>query len=210
MNMAPSSPPASGAQRPPTARRRGAELKHAILDAALEQLGTVGWSALTMEGVAARARTGKAAVYRRWPSKAELVADALYSGLPDVSVPPDHGDLRDDLIELCRRMLAAMYSPSGCALRAILDECDRPDAERFHELIMGGVIKPGKELMAEVVRRGIERGQVRPDATGELVPDVLPAMMMYRHKVSGGGLAEDDIAQVVDQVVLPLLESRSG
>lgn len=208
--MAPSSPPASGAKRPPAVRRRGAALERAILDATLEQLGDVGWSALTMEGVAARARTGKAAVYRRWPSKAELVAEALYSGLPDVSVPPDRGDLREDLIELCRRMLSAMYSPSGCALRAILDECDRTDAERFHGLIMGGVIKPGKQLMADVVRRGIERGEVRPDATGELVGDVVPAMMMYRHKVTGGGLAESDLAEVVDQIVLPLLEPRTG
>jgi hypothetical protein len=107
-------------------------------------------------------------------------------------------------------MLSAMYSPSGCALRAILDECDRTDAERFHGLIMGGVIKPGKQLMADVVQRGIERGQVRPDAAGELVGDVVPAMMMYRHKVTGGGLAESDLAEVVDHIVLPLLEPRTG
>lgn len=47
-------------------------LERAILDAALEQLSTVGWSGLTMEGVAAGAQTGKAAVYRRWPSKEDL------------------------------------------------------------------------------------------------------------------------------------------
>ncbi|MGW8377288.1 TetR/AcrR family transcriptional regulator [Streptomyces sp. ODS28] len=206
--MPPTKSAESGEKRPPAARRRGAELERAILDATLEALGEVGWSALTMEGVATRARTGKAAVYRRWPSKAELVAEALYSGLPGVSVPPDSGDLRADLIELCRRMLSAMYSQSGCALRAVLDECDRTEAERFHELIMGGVVQPGKQVMSDVVRRGIERGQVRADATGELVADVLPAMMMYRHKVTGGELAESDLADVVDQVVLPLLEPR--
>lgn len=61
-------------------RRRGAVLEHAILDAALEQLSTVGWNGLTMEGVAAGAQTGKAAVYRRWPSKEDLVADACGPG----------------------------------------------------------------------------------------------------------------------------------
>lgn len=196
--------------RPAALRRRGPELERAILEATLEQLGAVGWTGLTMEGVAARARTGKAAVYRRWPSKSDLVADALRAGLPATGVPPDHGDLREDLIEMCARMREAMYSPSGQALRAILDECDRSDAERFHELILDGVVEPGKQLIGDIVRRGIERGDVRPDATGELVVDVVPAMMMYRHKVSGCELGESDLADVVDQVMMPLLVPRGG
>lgn len=64
-------------------------LERAILDAALEQLSTVGWNGLTMEGVAAGAQTGKAAVYRRWPSKEDLVADALEAGLPRFEEVPD-------------------------------------------------------------------------------------------------------------------------
>lgn len=72
-------------------RRRGAALERAILDAALEQLSTVGWNGLTMEGVAAGAQTGKAAVYRRWPSKEDLVADALRAGLPNFASAPDLG-----------------------------------------------------------------------------------------------------------------------
>lgn len=75
-------------------RRRGAVLERAILDAALEQLSTVGWNGLTMEGVAARAQTGKAAVYRRWPSKEDLVADALKAGLPSLTEAPDLGSVR--------------------------------------------------------------------------------------------------------------------
>ncbi len=67
--------------------------KRAILDAALEQLGTVGWKGLTMEGVAAGAQTGKAAVYRRRPSKEDLVADALKAGLPSAEVAPDLGSV---------------------------------------------------------------------------------------------------------------------
>ncbi|MEV5953319.1 helix-turn-helix domain-containing protein [Streptomyces sp. NPDC051987] len=70
-------------------------LERAILDAALEQLGTVGWIGLTMVGVAARARTGKSAVYRRWPSKEELVADALRAGLPPFTAAGDLGSVRD-------------------------------------------------------------------------------------------------------------------
>lgn len=104
---------------------------------------------------------------------------------------------------MCSRMLAAMYSRSGHALRAILDECDRTDAERFHELVMGGVVEPGKQLIGDIVRRGTERGEVREDATGELVIGVVPAMMMYRYKVTGTPLDEADVAEMVDQVMLP-------
>src|SRR5690606_38992812 len=75
-------------------RRRGAVLERAILDATLEQLSTVGWNGLTMEGVAAGAQTGKAAVYRRWPSKEDLVADALKVGLPRIDAVPDLGSVR--------------------------------------------------------------------------------------------------------------------
>ena len=85
-------------------------LERAILEAALEQLSTVGWNGLTMEGVAAGAQTGKAAVYRRWPSKEDLVADALQAGLPRLEQAPDTGSVREDLLALCR---AARDARSG-------------------------------------------------------------------------------------------------
>lgn len=201
--------PAPGAQSV-TVRRRGSVLERAILEAALEQLGTAGWNGMTIEGVAARAQTGKAAVYRRWSTKSDLVADALKAGLPPVVDLPDHGSVREDLIGLCMMMHSRMYSRSGLALRAVLDECDRSQAEHFTELILGRVIEPGKQLTAEIVRRGIERGDVRPDATSELVVDVIPAMMMYRHKVTGSDVRKEDLVEVVDQIMVPLLSRRSG
>ena len=77
-----------------------------------------------MEGVAAGARTGKAAVYRRWPSKEDLVADALRAGLPRLEAAPDRGSVREDLLVLCRRARDAMFSQSGLAVRAVVHECD--------------------------------------------------------------------------------------
>lgn len=69
--------------RTATLRRRGPVLERAILEAALEQLSTVGWNALTMEGVAAGAQTGKAAVYRRWPSRRSLSRTPSRRRCPD-------------------------------------------------------------------------------------------------------------------------------
>ncbi|MFE0703679.1 TetR/AcrR family transcriptional regulator [Streptomyces sp. NPDC058872] len=186
-------------------RRRGPVLERAILEAALDQLGSVGWSGLTMEGVAVGAQTGKAAVYRRWPSKEDLVADALQAGLPTLDEAPDRGRVREDLYELCRSIRDVMYSKPGFALRAVLHECDHEAAERFHGLITTGIVEPFKRLFRDVIRRGIARGEVRSDALDDLVLDVIPAMMMYRSKVCGSEWVDDEIADVIDRVMVPLL-----
>ncbi|MPY61335.1 TetR/AcrR family transcriptional regulator [Streptomyces spongiae] len=186
-------------------RRRGAVLERAILDAALEQLSTVGWNGLTMEGVAAGAQTGKAAVYRRWPSKEDLVADALQAGLPSFDEAPDLGSVRADLLELCRQAREAMFSRPGFALRSVIHECDTAQVERFHGVIIEGVVEPTVELLREVVNRGIERGEVRPDAVNGYVFDAIPAMMMYRSKVCASEWSERDIEEMIDQFMLPLL-----
>ncbi|WP_329620807.1 TetR/AcrR family transcriptional regulator [Streptomyces sp. NBC_01255] len=186
-------------------RRRGPVLERAILEATLEQLGSVGWNGLTMEGVAVGAQTGKAAVYRRWPSKEDLVADALQAGLPTLDEAPDRGSVREDLYALCLRVRDVMFSKPGLALRAVLHECDAESAGRFHELIVAGVTEPSTRLFKDVLRRGIERGDVRADAIDDLVLDVVPALMMYRSKVCGSEWSDREIADMIDRVMVPLL-----
>jgi AcrR family transcriptional regulator len=195
---------AAPAQAAPS-RRRGAVLERAILDAALEQLGTVGWNGLTMEGVAVGAQTGKAAVYRRWPSKEDLVADALRAGLPRLDAVPDLGSVRADLVALCRRARDAMFSRPGLALRSIIHECDPLQAERFHALIFEGVVEPTVKVLHEVISRGIGRGEVRSDAANGYVLDAIPAMMMYRSKMCNSEWNDRDLEEMVDQFMLPLL-----
>ncbi|MFI9213774.1 TetR/AcrR family transcriptional regulator [Streptomyces sp. NPDC053253] len=186
-------------------RRRGPVLERAILEATLEQLGSVGWNGLTMEGVAVGAQTGKAAVYRRWPSKEDLVADALQAGLPALGEAPDRGSVREDLYALCLRVRDVMFSKPGQALRAVLHECDAESAGRFHDLIVAGVTEPSNQLFKDVLRQGIARGDVRADAIDDLVLDVIPAMMMYRSKVCGSEWPDREIADMIDRVMVPLL-----
>ncbi|MBQ0824966.1 TetR/AcrR family transcriptional regulator [Streptomyces tagetis] len=196
----------AGASAPAPARRRGAVLERAILDAALEQLGTVGWNGLTMEGVAAGAQTGKAAVYRRWPTKEDLVADALRAGLPGVlDAVPDLGSVREDLLALCLRARDAMFSRSGCALRAVIHECDSIEAEHFHSVIVEGVVQPTVAMLHEIISRGIERGEVRGDAANGYVYDAIPAMMMYRSKICGSEWSDREVEEMLDQLMVPLL-----
>lgn len=202
---------AASAAGSPGMRRRGAVLERAILDAALEQLSTVGWNGLTMEGVAAGAQTGKAAVYRRWPSKEDLVVDALRSGLPSFDSAPDLGSVRGDLVALCGQLREAMYSRPGLALRAVIHECDTASAaERLHSVIADGVLGPTVELIKDVVRRGIERGEVGPEAAHPYVYEVIPAMLMYRGKVCGSEWDHSDLAELIDRVMVPLLLGRAA
>jgi len=191
-------------------RRRGAVLERAILDAALEQLSTVGWNGLTMEGVAAGAQTGKAAVYRRWPSKEDLVADALQAGLPRIEEAPDLGSVREDLLALCRQAREAMFSRPGFAVRSVIHECDPIQAERFHGVIFDGIVEPTIKLLREVITRGIERNEVRPDAANSYVFDAIPAMMMYRSKLRGSEWDDRDLEEMIDQLMVPLLRPGVG
>ncbi|MGV4886205.1 TetR/AcrR family transcriptional regulator [Streptomyces viridosporus] len=198
---------ATAQARTAASRRRGAVRERAILDAALEQLSAVGWSGLTVEGVAAGARTGKAAVYRRWPSKEDPVADALRAGPPRFEAAPDRGSVREDLLVLCRRARDAMFSQSGLAVRAVVHECDATQAERFHGVIFEGVVEPTLMMPREVIELGIERGEARPDAANGYVFDAIPAMMTYRSKVCGSEWTDADLEEMIDRLMVPLLRS---
>ncbi|HZD01398.1 MAG TPA: TetR/AcrR family transcriptional regulator [Actinomycetes bacterium] len=184
------------------ARRRGETLERAIFDAVVHQLQTVGYVGLTMEGIAACARTGKAALYRRWPSRDELVVDALEHTLPSLTDLADHGNLRDDLLDVLRKMAAMINSPTGCALRCLLAEIDRDHP--FVRLVHERVLKPRKQLFHTVLQRAIERGEVRTDAIKPLVTEVGPAMLMQRF-LADSAVPDAYVVSVVDDVVLPLL-----
>ncbi|MFF3006875.1 TetR/AcrR family transcriptional regulator C-terminal ligand-binding domain-containing protein [Kitasatospora sp. NPDC057940] len=193
--------PATGAPL----RRRGEALENAIFEAALQQLTADGYARLTMEGVAAAAQTGKAALYRRWPSKEELVKDALRASLPPAGPPPDTGGLRGDLLEVVTRLRAAMLSESGAAVRAIMGELDRQRAHTFLAIVLERVVEPTATLIVEVLARGASRGEVRPGSVTPLVIDVVPALMLYRVKMCGGAPAQLDPAEIVDEVLLPIV-----
>jgi hypothetical protein len=102
-----------------------------------------------------------------------------------------------------------MFSRTGIALRSVLHECDVVAAERFQGVIISRVVEPSVELFRAVVQRGVARGDVRADAVCELVLDVVPGLLMYRSKVCGSEWPDQDIARMIDQVMVPLLRPHS-
>lgn len=190
------------------ARRRGKELENAIFEAALDQLTSGGYARLTMEGVASAARTGKAALYRRWASRDELVIDALDATLPRPYDTPDLGSARDELLQLVDGFTQAMTSRVGSALNALMGEIDHERAEVFKAFITDRVIEPTARTILEILRRGAERGDVRPGAATPLVADVIPAMLLYQVKIRGLETVGPGFAdRLLDEVLEPLIRA---
>ncbi|MFF0248031.1 TetR/AcrR family transcriptional regulator [Streptosporangium sandarakinum] len=189
---------------PPSTRRRGEALQRAIFDAVIEQLGTVGYAKLSTNRVAAAAGTGKAALYRRWRNKDELVRDALRDLLPaPPEIPPDT-PLRDGLLTLLRYLNQALYDSRGTAFQAVAAAGDEETAQLrvlFHE----SVTVPCERGVIELIER---HGGVAPGASETAIAAAGPAMLLY-HCVSGQPKSTDEqIESVVDDLLLPLIARR--
>jgi AcrR family transcriptional regulator len=187
-------------------------LEKAIFAATLCELADVGYGGLTMEGVAGRAQTGKAALYRRWSSKDDLIVDALDAELrAKVDSPPDTGSVRDDMLELMRAMAAFLSSAAGSAMHTIMNECVHNrvpiDTESPEIMIKRRVIEPRRQMLFDALRRGVERGEVRPDAVSERVVEVGPALVFSSYLAHGGPIDDAELVAIVDEVLVPLVRA---
>ncbi|MCP2339554.1 TetR/AcrR family transcriptional regulator [Actinomadura rupiterrae] len=183
-------------------RRRGEALESAILIAALDQLAEVGCRRLTMEGVAAAAHTGKAALYRRWSSREELIADALQHVLPVPAEVPVHDNIRDDLMELMRCYRDAVKATRGTAFQ-ILKEDGEQSSSLMRDVIRERVTTPLKERLLDALERGVKRGDVRPSAAMPMCAEIGPAMVMYRCTLGSPDVPDEFLTELVDNVLLP-------
>jgi len=190
-------------------RRRGVALEDAIRQAAFDELSEVGYTAFSVEGVAARARTGKASIYRRWPTKQELVWDALNAALPAVNDEPAYDDsvtTVDALYEVARTVARVITSPAGDVVRAV--KCEAMSDPELARLVDERFQAPRRAALLALLRRGVARGEVRPGAATELVADVLPAVLVHRVIMQRERLGEREIRKIMEQVLIPLVEVR--
>ena len=185
-------------------RRRGDALYTAIFEATLEELAAVGYAELKMEHVASRARASKGSLYRRWPSRAELVADAVYHAFPpDFGEPIDTGSVREDLLSCLRKFANLFNSPSGEAIRGLMAETIRnPD---LMEAIRIRFIDPGNAHFLKVLRRGATRGEVSANALTPRNAGLCPDLLRQYFMVHRSPIPERVLIEIVDEVVLPLV-----
>lgn len=187
-------------------RRRGEVLEQAIFEATLAELAETGYLGLSLERVAQRARTGNASLYRRWPSRAELVIEAITQALPDRAVLPDTGDIRKDLLDLLRWTCKRQAGPAGEVMRGVIAESLSNERVRAARARLADV-RTGQVL--ELLRRGEARGQVRPGAATTLVASVAPSLVVSHFLLRGSPLSDADLTSIVDQVVMPLIRPEA-
>ena len=156
---------------------RSESARLAILTATARQFAERGYDSLTMEGIAAEAKVGKQTIYRWWPSRTALVADALAEGLimPDWFVPADSGDIRADLEEWVQNVVDFIREPGhDDLLRSLVVAAaeDEAVAQRLNERL--GVL----QFLGERMRRAVEAGELDAQPVEDLVEALLGAVVV--------------------------------
>ncbi len=179
----------------------------AILGAALAVLAEVGYDHLTMDTVAARAHAGKGALYRRWPSKAELVIEAVKMGAPRLDVP-DTGSLKGDLAVLVQGAEALADQPERVLRMAGLATAASHDPELAAALKRH--MTPRDDVMKAVFSRAVSRGEIPPERDSRLIWELLPSILFARAIFSPASITPSLVRHIVDTVVYPLLTAPAS
>ncbi len=183
----------TGQERKAPGRPRSAQADEAILDAVLELLGG-GHSvaAISIEAVAAKAGVGKATIYRRWPNKEALIIDAVASMKGPLPVPVGES-VRDDLVMLLKASRTGRSLRYGQVTVCLLPEFLKD--EHLHDM-WRAVMEPRRDVMRQVLRRGIAKGELRADLDVELSllmingPSMMQNMLQWNPAVPPEGFAE--------------------
>ena len=187
-------------------RPRSEEAHRAILEATLELLVEVGFSALTVEGVATRAGVGKATIYRRWPSKLPLVIEA-FRELPQLE-EVDTGNLVDDLKKMLRSYLQLFHStPLGAVLPSLA-------GERAHEpqlsKLFDPVVKARSQPLVRALQRAVKRGELSSNLDLELAADLIVGPIAVRLFFSGGKVSPKLVGPMVDLALRGIAPNHGG
>lgn len=181
-------------------RPRSEEAHQNILDAAYELLMEVGYAQLTIEGVAARAGVGKPTIYRRWSSKARLVMDAFLAAVnPELSFP-DTGSVKEDIKQQMQKLVKIMNTPRGQVIATLIGG-GQTDPEII-EAFRANWLSPRRFDCSQVIKKGIERGELRSDVDIEAVIDALYSPLFYRLLLKHAPLTEDFVDKLIN-IVMP-------
>ncbi|MGH9300102.1 MAG: TetR/AcrR family transcriptional regulator [Acidimicrobiales bacterium] len=172
-----------------------------LMDAALEILGEVGYDRLTIDAVAARAHAGKASVYRRWPSKAELVVEALNSRKPDIATPCS-GSLREDLHALMEPHMASSGEVDSALMMGLMSALTRD--EELRTAFSERFVKPRCAALRAVLQAALERGEMTDGSDLEVLVDLVPSLMLHRALVAGIPPDEEYTRSIIERVIMPL------
>ncbi|HEX2778758.1 MAG TPA: TetR/AcrR family transcriptional regulator [Gemmatimonadaceae bacterium] len=187
-------------------RPRSEEAHAAILDAAIALVRAVGYDAVTMDGIAARAGVSKPTIYRRWKSKELVVVEAIGRLVRGIAAPPDTGTTRGDVLALLRVAVAMYADPAtGALLSGLVAAMARN--RRIARAVRAGFVATWRDAMHAVLERGVARGDLAPRQDLDFATDLLAGPLAYRFLITGAPVDLAVAERVVD-VVLRGLAAR--
>src|ERR1700685_1711561 len=180
-------------------RPRSEHARLAILRSALKLLGENGFSALTVEAVAAHASVGKATVYRWWANKAAIIADAVASSTSRKLHFPDTGSVYTAMSQQMRQLVKIFRSRRGRIVSAMVGggQSDRDLIVAFRERFLW----PRRREAYATVRRGILRGELRKDLDLDLLLDSLYGPIYMRFLIRHDKLTPDFVDSLCELVL---------
>lgn len=180
-------------------RRRGKQLEHALYDATLAELAAVGYSGLTMEGIAARARTGKAALYRRWSSKHALVQAALHYALPPLPEPRTDRSARDNLFSAftshCDVVAGKTAFPSLPIMFQLIHDPE------LRDIFADAVVAPRLLIIESILQAAAVNGEIDPATLTPFTARIGPALINQQLLLTGAPPNKRQLKHIVDTVV---------
>ncbi|MDI3287174.1 TetR/AcrR family transcriptional regulator [Polyangium sp. 15x6] len=178
-------------------RGRAERVVAAVLSATHEELGRVGYGALRIEDVAARSGVNKTTIYRRWPTKAELVAASLRAA-HDEEEQLDTGTLRGDLLTVVMRTVRTCQTPTGRGIvRMMQMERADPEVEALSRILRDR----RRQRNTALLERGIARGELPADVHMELILDLIFGGIYSRLIQRGEDVSEDYAVAAIDTVL---------
>jgi AcrR family transcriptional regulator len=178
-----------------------------LLEVTLQLLQEHGYERLTLDAVAATARASKATVYRRWPSKAELVLAAFIEGVRQVAIAPNTGSLRGDLMQVGTTICEQTRGHAG-TIRAVLVEVSRDPA--LNDAMQHQFLDQRKALIDHILREAADRGEIAHAAINDELWDLLPGYLIFRCIVPDRPPTRRTVEALVDDVILPSLTRATG
>jgi AcrR family transcriptional regulator len=178
-------------------RPRSEEAHRAILDATLSLLVEVGYSGLTVEGVASRAGVGKATIYRRWSSKLPLVIEA-FGELPGLE-ESDTGNLVTDLERMLKSYLEVFSaSPLGAVVPSLAGEL--PHNPELMQLF-SPLVRSRRQPLLRALQRGVERGEISADLDLDLAADLIVGPITVRLFFSRARITPRQVGPIVEMAL---------
>ncbi|MDB5280868.1 MAG: TetR family transcriptional regulator [Ferruginibacter sp.] len=191
---------------PKLGRKRDHTRDAEILDCAIAVLAETGYDGMTIDEVAARAKAGKATVYRRWSSKAELVIDAvacMKNRDLDPSQLPDTGTLRGDLLAMIKPMAIEEGEKKMQVMAGLISMLSK--SPELADAANAAIVEPRARINRILMTRAMERGEISRDTDIETVALISPAMASYRVLILRKPVDRAFLISLIDGVILPAL-----